>query len=289
MAVRSWFVLTDGNRTGPFTDEQFREQIAQGRVTAETLVWADPMKEWARAADVSVPGLNVPGQPPATGGIRGPLVATGGQPGPAFGTALRTWPLLGRSLLLVIGQTLVIPSPWTTTSFYRWFVAELRLPNGKAVAFTGQPGDIWYIFMLSALCGFAGAIHYGLHFLLTPLSALFFLIIMRWFFANLAWEGRTEPLRFTGSYWGLLGWWLLGWLSLITIVGWAWVITALTRWVCRHVEGSSKQVSFIGTGWGVLWRTMAFGLACCFIIPIPWMMSWYTRWFVSQFCLTARM
>ena len=161
MAVRAWYVLTDGNRTGPFTDEQFREQTAQGRVTAETLVWADPMKEWARAADVTVAGLNLPGQPPALGGIRGPLVATGGQPGPAFATALRTWPLLGRSLLLVIGQVLVIPSPWTTTSFYRWFVGELRLPNGKAVSFTGQPGDIWYIFMLSALCGLAGAAHYA--------------------------------------------------------------------------------------------------------------------------------
>ena len=142
--------------------------------------------------------------------------------------------------------------------------------------------------MLSALCGFAGAIHGGLTVLLTPLTSLFFLLILRWAIANIAWEGRTAPLQFTGSYWGLLGWTLLGWLSFITIIGWAWVITAAMRWICRNVQGSSTQVSFVGTGWGVLWRTVLFVLGCCVIIPIPWLLRWLTRWFVSQTCLSNR-
>ena len=206
MADRAWYVAVNGNREGPFSDAQIRDQIARGQVASDTLVWAAPMTAWIKAGDV--PGLITAAQraaPLAVPGAGGAL-AIGGAPGDAIAADVGTWGLFGRALLVMIGQIFVIPSPWTSTAFYRWFVEHIRLPNGKAVAFTGKPGDIWYIFMLSALCGFGGAVHEAAPLLLIPLTALFTLIILRWLFANIIWEGRRAPLQFTGTYWQMLGW-----------------------------------------------------------------------------------
>jgi hypothetical protein len=216
------------------------------------------------------------------------LSPSGGQAGAPLTLTAGVWPLLGRSLLVVIGQILVIPSPWTTTSYYRWLVLNIRLPQDKQATFTGQPGDIWYIFMLSALFGYAGSVRFWLQLIIIPLTVLFYLVIMRWFFANLTWDGRTSGLTFTGRYWGLLGWSALTWLAAFTIIGWAWVLAAMIRWICRHVEGSSKQLSFVASGWDMLWRSFVFALSCIFIIPIPWTGRWYLAWLVSQFYLSDR-
>jgi hypothetical protein len=98
----------------------------------------------------------------------------------------RTWPLFGRVLLVGLCQYyIVVPTPWANTSFYRWSVHHIALPNGKPVGFVGKPGDIWYVFILLALCALAGNIHWSLQLLALPLMALFEWMIMRWFFANL--------------------------------------------------------------------------------------------------------
>ncbi len=76
-------------------------------------------------------------------------------------------------------------------------------------------------------------------------------------------------------------------LAFITIIGWAWVMTATFRWVCRHIERSSKKLVFVAGGWSMLWRTLLFGLLCALIIPIPWMLRCYTRWVTVQFHLVA--
>jgi hypothetical protein len=77
-------------------------------------------------------------------------------------------------------------------------------------------------------------------------------------------------------------------VSLITIIGWAWVISAMMRWICRNIDGTRREVVFNGTGLEVLWRSVVLMISCAFIIPIPWMMRWYNRWFVSQFELAQR-
>src|SRR5207302_11197318 len=134
-----------GRREGPISDEQLRDKIAAGAVKADTLVWNSTMTDWTRAGDV--PGLVAPPPP----GSLPPALGTGGQQGAPLAPRLPTWPLFGRSLLVIIGQLLIIPAPWVWTSFYRWFIDHIDLPNGKKVSFAGQPGDIWYIFMLSAV------------------------------------------------------------------------------------------------------------------------------------------
>jgi hypothetical protein len=77
-------------------------------------------------------------------------------------------------------------------------------------------------------------------------------------------------------------------ISVITIIGWAWVTTAWMRWICRNVGGTHREAVFNATGWGVLWRTVLFAIGCSFLIPIPWVLRWYTRWYASQFALVER-
>lgn len=64
-APARWFVLDDGERTGPFELDELRDRVRSGELGAGTWVWADGMPEWRRAA--TVPAL----VPPTSLGIRG--------------------------------------------------------------------------------------------------------------------------------------------------------------------------------------------------------------------------
>jgi hypothetical protein len=281
MADRKWYTAIGGRQAGPYSDEQLRALIASGRVTADTLVWCTGMENWTKAG--AIPGLIAGGQQPPpipSSAAAPPLGAT-----QAITTDVRVWPLLGRSIVVALAQLLILPAPWAMTSFYRWFVEHLQVPGHQRVAFAGKPEDIWYIFMLNALLAYAGLIHHYLQFAAFFLGPLFLLIIARWFVRNLTWDGLAAPLRFTATYWPLLGWNVLFVISIFSIIGWAWVCTAWARWVCRRVEGGARSLQFTASGWELLWRSVVFTLSCFFIVPIPWSFHWFTRWLVSQFAL----
>jgi hypothetical protein len=283
MAGRQWYTGRGGKQEGPFSDERLRQLIAGGVVTADTLVWSQGMSAWAKASEV--PGL-------MAGAPRPPAVARGapatGAGAAALSTSVGVWPLFGRSIVVAIAQITVIPAPWVLPSFYRWFVERIEFPNQQRVTLAGEPGDIWYIFILSALTGYAGLIHNGLGLLVVPFNVFFLFMIVRWFVRNLAWDGQTAPLAFSGSYWAMLGWYLLLIVSIFTIIGWAWVYAAWVRWMCRRVEGSGRQLIFAAGGWSVLWRFWLFALSCMVIVPIPWSLHWIVCWSVSQFALVER-
>lgn len=162
------------------------------------------------------------------------------------------------------------------TSFYRWFIEHVRVPRIPNLGFAGKPGDIWWVFILIALCSYASIpeahahphahVHY-LPLLLIPIEAALGWLVLRWLVANITSEGQPMSLRFNGDVWTYIGWSLLLYLSFITIIGWAWVTTAWMRWNVRHIEGTPGPVVFAAKGWQVLWRTLAFGLGCIFIIP----------------------
>ena len=224
----------------------------------------------------------------------------------AFATHIGVWGLFGRAILIFIGQVTVIPAPWIMTNFYQWFFDNLELPGQQRVGFTGKPMDIWYIFMLAAgltylsyifeyvflsipfllYIPFVWTITSHLWLVTFPLSVFFLLIILQWILRNVVWEGQSGPLTFTGSYLYLLGWYALTAISVITIVGWAWVAAAWIRWMCGHTEGGNRQLVFTAGGWDILWRTWLFALSCVVVIPIPWTMHWLTTWYVSQFALS---
>ena len=287
MSNRSWFFASQGKQQGPYPEAQLRAFIANGTVTAETLVWSEGMAGWQRAGDI--PGLlaGASGLPPVPqrGGLSATGDAAGGQ---SLWVDFSIWALLGRALLFLIGFLLVIPAPWTATSFYRWFIERLRVPQRPDLGFTGKPGDIWYVFVIQGLCSYAGFGDSYFPLIVIPLEAFLSWMTIRWIVANISSQGRHLPLTFAGSPWAYLGWYVLLYVSVITIVGWAWVTTAWIRWICRNITGTMRTILFNASGWQILWRTLVFALAAAFIIPIPWVMGWYARWYVSQFVLVER-
>lgn len=288
MSNRSWFFASQGQQQGPYPEAQLREFIANRTVTADTLVWTEGMAGWLKAGDI--PGLlaGVSGSP-ALSPSGGPLTTGGTAIAQPLSVDFSIWALLGRALLFLIGFLFVIPAPWVATSFYRWFVERLRVPQRPNLGFTGKPGDIWYVFVILALCTYAGFSRVSyLPLMLIPLQAFLSWMTLRWIVANISSEGRQLPLTFAGSPWGYVGWHVLLYISAITIIGWAWVTTAWLRWICRHIAGTRRDIVFSGSGWQVLWRTVIFALAVILIVPIPWAMGWYARWYVSQFALVER-
>ncbi|HEY5063709.1 MAG TPA: DUF4339 domain-containing protein [Xanthobacteraceae bacterium] len=301
MADRQWYTAIGGKQEGPFSDQKLRELIAAGSVRADTLVWCDGMSNWARAAEI--PGLVSSASTAAQQPVRafaaaaakagGSLVAVADDRRLVFDQQQpfdRVWPLYWRVLVLGLSVMAVVPLPWAAPWFLRWFVERIELPDRQRVSFEGKPGDIWYIFIGYGLCTYASAgislaFNGFVSLLLIPLTTFLALVVTRWFYANLVWPGRQTSLQFTGSYWGLLGWSVLGPLSFITIVGWAWVYAAWGRWMCRNVTGVHRQFVFTATGWGYLWRTLTLILTSYLVVAMPWTMRWYVRWLIAQFAL----
>lgn len=66
-AEPEFHMVIDGNSQGPFSLTQLKSKVKDHSLSGDTLVWADGMGEWARAA--SVPALaaligSKPNQPP---------------------------------------------------------------------------------------------------------------------------------------------------------------------------------------------------------------------------------
>jgi hypothetical protein len=288
MSDRTWFFASQGQQQGPYPESQLHDLIAKGIVTAATLLWSEGMADWQKAGDI--PGLfsGYSGPPPVPGSQR-TLAGAGSAGGGSLSVDLELWPLLGRSLVFVIGLLLVVPAPWVATSFYRWMASRIDVPGRPNLAFTGEVGDIWYVFVAIGLIsdvGFIGVPY--LHYILVPVQAVLSWMTVRWICANLSSNGRPLSLSFDGSALFYVGWQLLTMLSAITIIGWAWVAVLWMRWNCSNVGGTRREILFNATGLEMLWRTLVCAIGCGFLIPIPWVLRWYITWYVSQFELAER-
>jgi GYF domain 2 len=287
MPSRAWFYAEGGQQQGPFQDAQFRDLIGKGIVRPDTLIWTDGMAGWQRAGDI--PGLfAAAGRPPP---MPGRMPAATGGAGGSLSANFEILDFVKQGLIFFIGSLLIIPLPWVLVSTMKWVVAHTRVPGRPDLTFAGKVETIlwWYfggiaaIVVLNVLGGkiahlLAFAVEIGLGWL-----------ALRWVIANLA-SGDEEPLglSFTGPYWTYLGWHILGALSAITIIGWAWVYAAQTRWICRNIDGTRREILFKGTGLEILWRGIVTVIGCAFIIPIPWVMRWIMGWLASQIVLAPR-
>jgi hypothetical protein len=293
MADRSWFVASGGKQEGPYSESVFRDLIAQGRVTPDTLVWSEGMTDWQRASDV--PGLfSATARPPAFPQSGPPQMRGGQAPGGPLSVDFGIWEFTWRTLVLIIGMLLIIPVPWVIAWYCRWMTSCVHVPGRPNLAFIGPTMTlaIWYFGMIVAFI-VLGAINYEIESSVLDIvgflvEMVFNWLFIRWFVANLASDGAPLGLKFSGSYLGYLGWNLLMSISFITIIGWAWVYTAQGRWMCGHVEGSRRAIVYNATGLQVLWRTLVTGIVCSLIIPIPWMVRWLMRWHASQVALVER-
>ncbi len=289
MSNRSWFFASQGQQQGPYPEAQLRDFIARGTVGADTLVWTDGMAAWQKAGEI--PGLmSAAAGPPAVPYSGGPPASAGGLGNGSLSIDFGILEFIWRSVLFVIGAILIIPLPWVIVMYCRWIVSCTHVPARPNLTFTGRPVTIlwWYLgaIVLIVCLGLTG-IRY-LNALTILIQFGLYWLAIKWFVANIASNGQPLGLSFSGSYWGYLGWNILAALSMITIIGWAWVYTAQLRWVCRHVEGTRREVVFKASGLQYLWRAVVTVLACSFIIPIPWALRWFMRWHASQTVLVER-
>jgi hypothetical protein len=289
MSNRSWFYADRGQQQGPFPDTQLRDLVAKGIIRADTLVWTEGMSGWQRAADI--PGLVSPAaRPPAMPGRTPAMTSGSGGGGGALSIDFEILDFVVRFLLFVVGAIFIVPLPWVLVSNLKWITARTHVPGRPELGFTGEPMTVlWYylgavaaVIVLNIIGGRIA--HLASFFIEVGLGWA----ALRWFVANLSSGGQPLGLSFSGPYWTYLGWNLLGALSTITIVGWAWVYTAQTRWIYRNIEGTRREIVFKATGLEYLWRAIVCIIGCAFIIPIPWVARWMAGWLASQTVLVER-
>jgi len=291
--MASWFYASEGKQQGPFPEGQFRDLVAQGVVRPDTLVWTEGMAGWQKAAEI--PGLvGGGGAPPMIPAGGPPMMGGGGYGGAVSGGALSvdfgilefTW----RTIVLLIGMIFVIPAPWAFVWYTNWIVPCVKVPGRPNLSFTGSAMTLvpWYFgfIVLAIVIGFIGS--QVLSNLLFIAQIVLYWLLIKWMVANLASNGQPLGLSFTGSVWAYIGWNLLFAISIITIIGWAWVAAAQMRWFCRSIEGTRREIVFHGSGLDILWRGIVAAILCSLIIPIPWVYRWIMNWFASQTELAPR-
>jgi len=289
MSNRSWFYASSGQQQGPYPEAQLRDLITRGIVGADTLVWTEGMSGWQRAGEIPglVPGgsgppsVPHPGGPPPMGGSY-----SGGPLSIDFGILEFTW----RTLVLVVGLIFIIPAPWVLIWYIKWIVPCVRVPGRPNLSFEGEAMTIvpWYF---GAVVLVVGVSLIGIQLLSNLMFFVYialYWLLLRWFVANLASNEQPLGLSFSGSFWAYLGWTILAAISVITIIGWAWVYVAWLRWFCRNIQGTRREVLFIGSGLEFLWRGIVAALVSFFIIPIPWVYRWMSQWLASQTVLAER-
>jgi hypothetical protein len=289
--MASWFYASEGKQQGPFPEGQFRDLIAQGVVHPDTLVWSEGMAGWQKAAEI--PGLmTAGGGPPMIPGAGRPMMnddgygAGGRSLSVDFSILEFTW----RALVTTIGGLFIIPAPWLLVWFTKWIVPCIKVPGRPNLSFTGNAMTLvpWYFGFIVLVV----AVYYAdiqlLNNLIFIVEIVLYWLLIRWVIANLASNGQPLGLSFTGSVWAYLGWNLLFAISLITIIGWAWVAAAQLRWIYRNIEGTRREIVFHGSGLGILWRGIVAAILSSLIIPIPWVYRWMTNWFASQTELVPR-
>ncbi len=60
----SYFVAVNGRHTGPFTTAQLRQQVREGTLGRDTLVWTEGMDNWERAGQIGALSSLFTGMPP---------------------------------------------------------------------------------------------------------------------------------------------------------------------------------------------------------------------------------
>jgi hypothetical protein len=291
--MASWFYASEGKQQGPYPEGQFRDLIAQGVVRPDTLVWSEGMAGWQRAAEIPglIDGAGAPpmmpaGGPPMMGGGGYSGAGGGGSMSIDFGILDFTW----RTLVMLIGSCFVIPVPWLFVWYTKWIVSCVKVQGRPNLSFTGNAMAIvpWFfgLIVLAIALGFVGS--QLLSNLLFIVQIVLYWLLIKWIVANLASNGQPLGLSFSGSVWAYIGWNLLFAISIITIIGWAWVAAAQMRWFCRSIEGTRREILFKGSGLDILWRGIVAAILCSLIIPIPWVYRWIMNWFASQTELAPR-
>jgi hypothetical protein len=280
MAGNFFFKDRSGAQNGPVSLEELATLARTGRLAPDCIVWGDGVEPSPASAFDALATAFRDAKTAAASSGRGPLE-------PFF----PVWGLFWRSVVFTIGMALILPAPWVGVWFYRFVADHVALPGGRRLRLESSVGQSWWIFaglglgeILSSVRAdaqagaFANLVGLGLSIWLT-------VRLMDWFCRSLRAEGDGLSLGFSGETYVYFGWFVLLVFSFFTIVGWAWAMKYLFRWVCAKVVGT-HAFEFIGTGWDILWRTLVLLFAMAFLIPLPWALRWFQNWFVSQIVVT---
>lgn len=248
------------------------------------------MQDWKYAGDI--PGLLSGGvaPPPGFGQAASASYASAGSTQGALTSDFPLWELVWRSLVFVIGSIFIIPVPWLLVWYLKWLVPCVRVPGRPNLSFEGTAMTVvpWYFGALVLAIAISLIGSELLSNLMIVVQLVLYWLLIKWLVANLASDGQPLGLSFSGTVWAYLGWNVLAILSILTIIGWAWVYSAWMRWICQNIEGTHRAVIFNGSGLEILWRGIVTVIGCVLIIPIPWVVRWYWQWFVSQLAVVPR-
>lgn len=109
-AASGWYYALHGERVGPRSLEEVRSLVANGVLDADSLVWTDGMREWARVGDFSIlsPEWVQPASAPAPRAEA--EWAPADAPAPRLDTsdAPRPWPRMGARLTDILVSLYVV-------------------------------------------------------------------------------------------------------------------------------------------------------------------------------------
>ena len=237
--------------------------------------------------------------------------------------------MAGWNLVWMVSSSLIIPAAWGSAALVRWIVKNISFSDGTQASFEGKGKSVWIYFVILMLIHYLSQIRKssedpGILLLLSIISLLAIIFatpavlipIIRWVFSQIRFSDGAR-LSFTGTYGRLLGWNVLLILSIFTLIGWAWCLAGIVRWVFRNLRSESLRLHFSGSGWGFLWRGMVsflilFGLAVgslavfgledftsnpfpmalfvmiVLVFFVPFMERWFLGWMISRIGIQKR-
>ena len=281
MAWNFYFKDRSGAQNGPVSLEELAILAKSGRIAPDDLVWAEGGEAMAAAKYPELAAIfaQIAVAPAAAGALQ---------------SFFPVWGLFWRSIVFAIAVLLIIPAPWAGLWFYRWLAAHLVLPGGRRLSLETSLGECWYIFAGMGLVEYIGPAFaqqpraQGAASLIALAASVFLTVrLIDWFCRSLRAEQGGLALAFEGGFWPYLGWVLLLAISTLTVIGWAWALKYMIRWLCSKVVGT-HVFEFVGTGWNLLWRTLVVAFGFALLLPIPWALRWFAEWYVSQVVFTPR-
>lgn len=281
MAGNYYFKDRSGAQNGPVSVEELVTLARTGRIARDSLVWAEGGQPTLAANH------------PALAAIFAQIAAANPAGAGPMQSSFPVWGLFWRSIVLMFAVAFIIPAPWAGLWFYRWLAEQVALPGGRRLFLESTLGECWYIFAGLGLVeligpGLSGSQAQGSASLIAlALSVFLNVLLIGWFCRSLRAEQGGLSLAFEGGFLGYFGWVLLLAFSMLTIIGWAWALKYMMRWICAKVVGT-HAFEFVGSGLDLLWRSLVLALALGFLLPFPWALRWFADWSVSQIIVTPR-
>lgn len=207
--------------------------------------------------------------------------------------AFPAWGLLWRLAVSTGGVMSVIGAPWAGVWFYRWFAGRIALPGGRPLRLEAEAASSGLLF---AAIGLSNWFEDGLGDLMGAEAVLMVSVLVeaalwawliKWLIPRLSADGAATRLGFTGSFVGLAAWTILFYVGIVSLIGWAWALKNMLRWIAARIDGPIA-VEFRASGAGILWRTALSVLACIPVVTIPWALGRWTNWLLSQFVVSEK-